>query len=63
MAQTFKGKMMVNGKLIDQECEFISRETHKVGDIACVSGVGFALVTSIVEKESEEQLCRMKQAW
>jgi hypothetical protein len=61
MAQIFKGKMMVNGKLIDQECEFISRETHKVGDIACVSGVGFAVVTSINNEESEEQLWQIHQ--
>lgn len=61
MAQIFKGKMMVNGKLIDQECEFISREQYKVGDIACVSGVGFALVTSINKEESEEQLCQIHQ--
>lgn len=49
MAQTFKGKIMVNGNLIDMECEFISREQYEVGDIACVSGVGFALVTKVEE--------------
>ena len=49
MAQSIKGKFLCNGVLIDKECEFISRETHKVGDIACVSGVGFALVLEVEE--------------
>lgn len=49
--QMIKGKIVVDGKIIDKECEFISRDDCEVGDTVCVSGVGFALVTDVLVKE------------
>lgn len=43
----FKGKIIVNGEVIEKECNFFSREKFKIGDIVCVSGIGFAIVTSL----------------
>lgn len=47
----FKGKIIVNGFVIEKEYEFIGKEDCKVGDIVCVSGVGFAIVTNVLSKE------------
>lgn len=47
----FKGKIIVNGFVIEKEYEFIGKEDCKVGDTVCVSGVGFAIVTNVLNKE------------